>query len=203
MARSGFTLLEMMIVVVIIAVSAALAGPAMVTAFAEHRVSEAAIDLVRLGRRARSEAIAYNRAHVLRYTDTSAPGSDGRVLLYRGVSGGCNSNWNNWVTLTGSPACGLAGSMCLDQTNMGDSRWHVGSNVTQMRAPGYAPLDICYQPNGATMMRYGAGISGPFFEGNATGGGIVFTFQRIHNGTPDGPARRVVFPIGATPRVLL
>lgn len=200
-AQAGFTLIEMMIVVVIIAISAALAAPTIITAFAERRANMAAIDLVRLGREARASAIAYNRAHVLRYTTFSSPGSDGRVQLFRGIAGGCNAN--NWVTIMGGPVCGALNSMCIDETNMGEARWQIGNNVTRVRAPGYSPLDICFQPNGAVMMRYNAGINGSFFDGNTMSGGVVFTVQRINGGSPAGPTRRVVFPLGSTPRVVL
>lgn len=193
----------MMIVVVIIAVTAALAMPTVVQTFADKRTNEAAIEIARLGRRARSESVAYGRAHVLRYTTFSVPGSDGRIQLFRGTAGACNAGANDWVAIMASPICGAPNSMCIDEVNMGHTHWTIGPYTTRLRAPGYSPLDICFQPNGASLMRYNAGIGGRFFEGNTMGGGVQFTTQRFRSGAGEGALRRVVFPLGATPRVQL
>jgi len=51
--QAGFTLYELMAVVMIILVGMTLAAPTISTALAEKRTGQVALDLVRLGRRAR------------------------------------------------------------------------------------------------------------------------------------------------------
>ena len=51
-ARSGFTLIELMVIVMIISIISALAGPGMMRALAASRAQRAVYDLSRLARRA-------------------------------------------------------------------------------------------------------------------------------------------------------
>ena len=202
--RAGFTLYELMAVVMIILVGMTLAAPTISVTMAEKRTQQVALDLVRLGRRARADSIAYGRAQVLRYTAASATGSFGRVRLYRGIAGGCNTN--NWTTvLAGLGAgCGAAASTCVDELDASESRYRLGGNDSQLDPPaGFQAVDICYQPNG-TMM-YSVNAATTRFTANnsaALGGGFVFTVVRQRSGTNEGPTRSIVFPLGGSPRIL-
>ena len=63
--------MEALVVVAIIAITAALAAPAMSRAYADRRANEATHGLVRLTARARSTALTYGRAVVLSYAETT------------------------------------------------------------------------------------------------------------------------------------
>jgi prepilin-type N-terminal cleavage/methylation domain-containing protein len=190
--RAGFTILEAMVVVAIIAISAALAAPALSEAMAQRRAGEATHELVRIGARARSEAVAYGRAHLLQYADTG----DGRVQLWRGRVNLCAAN--DWGTiLTGS--CG-ANPDCVDQLDM--SFYDHGTHRVRMSIPGGpATANVCFQPDGEMRFQSGAGgwTTTPPGSGSQ---GIVFLFERLEDGANAGVDRRVVFPFGATPRIL-
>ena len=201
--RAGFTLSELMAVVVLVLIGMTLAAPAISTALAEKRSGQVTLDLVRLGRRARADAIAYGRAHVLRYGATGAGGDFGRVRLLRGFTGGCNTN--NWTTILAAAAdCTAANSTCIDELDATASRYRLGGNDTLLSAPAAFPaLDICYEPNGRMM--YSANAATTRFTANNTvaiGGGFVFTAVRQRDGVNVGPTRRVIFPLGGTARVL-
>ena len=201
--RAGFTLFELMAVVLIVMVAMALAAPSVTTALAEKRTGQVALDLVRLGRRARADSIAYGRAHVLRYSAAGAGGAFGRVQLFRGIAGGCNTN--DWVPIfAAGAACGSASSTCVDELDASASRYRLGGSDSLLSAPaGFAAVDICYQPSGVMMYSPNGGVT-RFTANNspALGGGFVFTIVRQRSGATEGPARWVVFPLGGTPRIL-
>lgn len=185
--RDGFTLMEAMVVVAIIGLSAAIAAPAISNAMANRRANEAQHALVRLGARARSEAMAYGRAHVLVYQ----AGANGSAQLWRGRSNLCNGN--AWATImTGDCANSTS---CVDALAM--VAYDVGSHEVRMTMG--TPQWLCFQPDGEMLVSSGAGAAfappGPGVEG------VTFTFQHFVNGTSDGTTRRVVFPFGATPRI--
>jgi prepilin-type N-terminal cleavage/methylation domain-containing protein len=198
--RAGFTLTELLIVVAVIAITTALAGPALYTGWANQRSAEAGIDLVMLVNRARAESGAYGRAHLLRFDDTG----NGSFELYRGVSSTCSAN--AWDAIVGAGACGAAGSMCVRQLdfNAASSRYLQGGFALDVTTPAASKLDVCYEPSGRVMYRLDPGsLTDPFREDNsAVDGGFVFTVQRVDGGTPVGVARRVALPLGADARIM-
>src|SRR5688500_17767562 len=82
--RAGYTLVELMMIVMIIGVSAVAFAPALGRQMGERRVSTAARELIRIGRRARSDTFGYLRAHLIYFAPTS-----GRVMLLRAPTSSC------------------------------------------------------------------------------------------------------------------
>lgn len=193
--RAGFTILEALAVVAIIAVSAALAAPALSAAMAQRRAGEATHELVRLGALARSEAIAYGRAHLLQYSPSSGSGSHGRALLWRGRVNLCSANeWSEILTGTcdTNPSC-IAG---LDM-----DRYDHGTHQVRMRLEGAtAGANICFQPDGEMRFQMGSGTWSTTPPSGSEG--VRFRFERLEDGAQTGVDRRVVFPFGATPRIV-
>ena len=186
--------------VAIIGISAAIAAPAMMESMAVRRSSEASHTLVRIGARARTEAVAYGRAYVLRFAETSGGGgSYGSVELWRGRVDRCSAN--PWSTII-SGTCASARDDCLESLDMG--RYAYPTYKVQMRMTGATAGSLCFQPNGDM-----------FFTTNVTAaptvwrttppsgtGGIRFTLDRLNGATVTGVQRVVVFPFGAGPRLL-
>lgn len=195
--RAGFTLMEALAVVAIIGISAAIAAPALTSAMANRRTGEATQALVRLGARARSESMAYGRAHVLVFSETStgAPANNGSAQLWRGRSNLCNAN--PWGTIMAS-ACSTSTS-CLEALDMG--AYNHGTNQVRMRMTGATSAWLCFQPDGDVLISSGAGARFMPSIAGVTGDGATFTFQRLVNGADDGSVRQVVFPFGGTPRI--
>lgn len=181
-------------VVAIIGITAAIAAPALTEAMADRRAGEAMHGLVRIGARARSEAMATGRAHILVYTAAAF----GSVQLWRGRSNACFQN--QWATfVTGACATDVD---CLEAHAM--SRYDHGTHQVRMNLQGAGAAVLCFQPDGE-MLISNSGLAGPYAPTPLVAGseGVLFTIVRLVNGSPDGVQRQVVFPFGGTPRVAL
>jgi prepilin-type N-terminal cleavage/methylation domain-containing protein len=201
--EAGFTLLELLVVVSIIAVTAALATPAIMSALNDRRANEAALDMVRLARRGRSEAAGYGRAYMVRFNN----GSNGSAVLWRGNNNGCNTN--DWGTIIGSGCEDNA--MCVDALELDSSHFQTSSSQVVMTAPTLgATVDVCYEPTGrmlwrtSTTSRFTAlNSAGAGDDATNLGGGVRFAFApQKTDGTADGVTRRVVLPLGGDPRTV-
>ncbi len=201
-SRAGFTLTELLIVVSLIAGSAALVAPAIGAAMSERRASQAQFDVLRVARRARSEALALGRAHLLRFTTTSSPGDHGWLRLYRGSSSSCAGT--NWGLVTAETGC--VAPDCIDDVNLGDSDYRVSAtHFVHMRgSPDNALIDFCYTSSGAMWHRVSAAAA--FSDQNNTNGvagGYLFSIQSKRGSSFQGVQRWVVFPLGGAPRTRL
>lgn len=196
--KAGFTILEAMVVVAIIAISAALAAPALSAAMAQRRASEATHELVRIGARARSESIAYGRAHLLQYQQASGgSGTFGSVQLWRGRVNQCAAN--DWSAIGVGSAC-TSTPNCVEAVDMGT--YDQGSHQVRMTIEsGPTTANVCFQPDGEMRFQSGTGAWSSTPPGSGTQG-ITFLFERLESGTNAGVDRRVVFPFGSTPRIL-
>ncbi len=199
--RAGFTLTEMMMVVTIIAITAGLAAPAMYNAFAERRTATAPIDFIRMVRRGRSEAMAYGRAHLIRFS-SSSPGS---FMLYRGVSSSCVGNdWTAIIPTSSTNPCGEPGSdnqMCIEEMRLGGSYYTTGSlSVHATESSAASDVDLCFEPDGRTLFR--KSTSATLTSDNTINGGLIFNFRRYDSGAPIGVVRQVVVPLGGDARLM-
>ncbi|MCB9666512.1 MAG: type II secretion system protein [Myxococcales bacterium] len=198
-SQAGFTLTELLIVIALITTSAALAAPAIGAAMSERRVTQAQLDVLRVARRARSEALAVGRAHLIRFTTASSPGDHGRMRLYRGTTSSCGGT--DWATVTGAAEC--IAPECIDDVNLGDSDYRASAtHFVHMRgSPDNALIDLCYTSSG--MMWHRVSAAAPFSDQNNTNGvagGYTFSLQSKRGGSAQGVQRWVVFPLGGTPR---
>jgi prepilin-type N-terminal cleavage/methylation domain-containing protein len=203
--REGFTLMELMVVIAVIAITAALAGPSVHQALAERRHMEAGADLVLLARRARAEAAAQGRAYMIRFEDTV-----GSFTLYKGTVSACNANdWDGTGAgndiIAASDCTNPDPGHCIDVMAATDSAYTLGATtITITESTGRSDIDMCWEPSGAMWWRDGGsvGSGGRFTDRNTVNGGFLFLFQRDESGTPTGVDRRVVVPLSGQARVL-
>jgi prepilin-type N-terminal cleavage/methylation domain-containing protein len=207
-ARLGYTLVELMVVISIIGMSLWAAAPAFSRAFAENRAAEAVRELVRIGRRARSETAAYRRAHLV-WLEPAVAG--GTVSLVRGRTTSClNEDWNAQLTLA---ACGDAGAPCAESVSFSDARYQ-GTYATEFL---FEPTDggavtptataLCFTPMGSVYHDQPATLSAVSLSdanNNADArGGYRFVVRMLDSaGELHGAVRRVLFPLGAPARSL-
>src|SRR5688572_28433604 len=96
-AQAGFTLVELMIIVTIIGIGAAMSASGIANAFSEDRARRATRELVRMGRHARSETVRYRLAHMV-WIETGA--GINQVSVMRGTGPSCtNEAWPGTVVV--------------------------------------------------------------------------------------------------------
>jgi type IV fimbrial biogenesis protein FimT len=170
----GFTLIELMVVVVLVSILAAIAVPGVVERLRQRRVSEAAQKIAGLYRGARIRALGRGSAVLVRW-------KDGRFTVYEAVQG---------ATAVGANCALIPSSSCLraDWANDGsDMRHEVGSfrfadrgeytdadvSVTVNGTDGSSSttLDVCFSPAGQTFSR--TNLTGSFTPLNGVVGAAV------------------------------
>lgn len=190
---AGFTLLEMMVVVAIIAITTALAAPAISRAVAISRADRANHDLMRVVRFGRSQAMAFGRTYLLRMVSSAGLT---RAELWQGTTSACRLE--QWGTITATGPCAapsFPGGNCVDYVE--SSSYAAGPHDVQFANGG---LELCFQPNGEMLTRVSG--SGTAFTFPASGA-VQFTTTRLENGSPAGdPPRGVIVPISGAPRGL-
>lgn len=207
----GFTLVEMMAVVTIIAVMIGLAGPAMMNSFGDARAEDLAGRIVNMFNGARARANGSGRAQLLRFTLADNDGQGG-LVAYEGNTSSCNVS--NWAAIIAA-GCGPTGfcTEVLDprQRQMVGDTLQLGLLTTGDRGTWEETLaDLCYEPTGLTFWRAGAvassdGLMSSENGGGAGGslrGGFRFHVQRLDSTTAAiSVDRELVAPLGAAARV--
>jgi type II secretory pathway pseudopilin PulG len=167
-------LIELMVVVSIIGISLLAFAPKFVETMADRRCATATMEMVRIGRRARSEAIGLQRAFLVNISYGIAPLHVARYLLLRGNSTRCDGelSWAQQAAgcrLTGDGAERGAGS-CMEMMNLDSTHWYkppfaitIGMWGVNETPTNLAPdalirevgsgarngdISICYEPNG-------------------------------------------------------
>jgi len=201
--RDGYTLIELMMIVTIIGISVVAFAPGFGRAMADRQVSTAARELIRIGRRARSETFGYLRAHLLWITPAS-----GTVQLLRGPNNSCTLS--SWTQPQADCALTPQGPRCLENLRLGT--WSTRSIALYEEASGGAFQQLnralCYAPSGAVLYAQVGSIgdvAGALSDQAPAnvGGGFVYT---LHAGTSaptlTDRVHRVLFPLGSTARAL-
>lgn len=180
-----------MVIVLIVMSLTALLAPSAVRAFAIFRAQSASLEILRMARIARREAMEGGRAIVVRAVG-------GRVEVRRGATNLCRtSNWAAQFADACATAADLsnAGTSCLGYVD--PTMFSVGSHSVTI-----TPLDgqdICYQPNGEGFL---APSGGTVFTRSPAGGldAIRFEVRRLEGGSSIDPVRTIIFPVDSSPR---
>jgi prepilin-type N-terminal cleavage/methylation domain-containing protein len=159
-AVAGFSLIELMVVVVIVSILVLAVRPSFHKYLANKHSVAAAADVVRLGRRARAEAMGLARAHLLYFQPAAGVARTfGTVSLLRGNAMHCDvQNWAPFLgqcTFTVSQA---PGSACADHLDLSHSHWYHTPHALVLRSvpagqEGVADTSLTLTPPGGNAVR--------------------------------------------------
>jgi prepilin-type N-terminal cleavage/methylation domain-containing protein len=202
-SKAGMTLIELMVVVTIIGLSMLAFSPGIRQAMADRRCATATMELARLGRRARSEAIGLQRAMLVHVAYGLAPNQTARMRLLRGNVTRCDAE--DWPARVAACPANIelerTGSDCLESIDLNNSHWHhapfvvtVGmwqanetptavtpaAVVTRVARGATGEISICYEPSSMVRWAVAAPALGSTMnfsalnDGAASGGGLMF-----------------------------
>lgn len=193
----GYTLVELMIIVTIIGISITAFAPGFGRAMADRRVSNAARELIRLGRRARSDTFGLLRAHTLWLQP-----ANGTAQLLRAPTNSC--------LLTVWADCAASPQTCVENVSLTGASARVAYREELVSgAIGSANRAICFAPSGIVYFNPAtqttvAAAAATFSDQNTVNGGLVYALypSNMDPTKPTTRMHRVLFPLGATPRAL-
>jgi len=200
---AGYTLIELMIVVMIVGVSLMAFAPGFGRAMADRQVSTAAREVIRIGRRARSETFGYLRAHLLVIMPTA-----GQVQLLRAPTNSCTLT--SWAESRKDCATNPPGARCLENFKLADWSDRTISLFEDAGNHSYVKTAraLCYAPSGEvrhtpTAENDLANVAGSLSDANTVAGGFVYALLAGASAPTSGGAdrvHRVLFPLGGGPR---
>jgi len=223
-STSGFTLIELMIVVVITGVLLSYAVPGFSRSMADKRASNAVSEILRIARRARAAAESKQPAHLLVIQAGGTVNQTGQVRLLRGQSARCDRQ--NWLIAdqTCPPVNRPLGTIeqCPEFLNLDDATWFHDPFAITLRSVANpasasgaqlnallegaenATTSICFESSGSTYWTATAPATNMVWNngnvGAAAGGGFLYTVGAVANGSALGVARMLLLPLGTSPR---
>lgn len=183
----GFTLLELMVVLTIVGVVAALAAPTIGNALANRRTGELALEVVSIVRQGRSASVGQGRAYLLRVDPATE-----QLMLFRGTTNRC-APLASWAATTSAGCAGNARcTAAVAGPQVGDSTYDFQVDGTDN------PIDICFEPSGVT--RWSQASSA--FSDTHPRGGVQVNVRRLVDGSTSGVVKLVAIPFGADARIV-
>jgi prepilin-type N-terminal cleavage/methylation domain-containing protein len=184
--RDGFTLIELMVTMAIIAVAMTAVIPALQQAMRDRRLQQEAVDFMAAFREARSRAMMRGAAQLV---SVQIGGAGATLDIWEGES-----------------------SSCLLSTFPRDALHHVYASTTlpgnpEVRlenvSPGQNTIELCFTPAGRVLHRFDT--TSVLTEDNGVGTGLVlnggFVYRLTNPLAPDTVARRVFLSLDGVPRL--
>lgn len=198
-ASPGFTIVELMVVVTIIAVVSALVLPGAVQMMRERKAQQAAVSVLDIVRETRSRAMYRGMAHTL---VIQTAGTALRLESWEGTSSSCR------LSQFGGGLFNAADRVyALDLSAASFARDNI---VAQVSIPtGATYVQLCFTPLGvayfSTTPIPDATLPSAVWSNNSgaigTGGGFVVDVFQRHGSVDGGVRRRVVIPLSGMPRM--
>lgn len=202
---AGFTLIELMIVAAIISIFALAFQPSFAKNIAQKRAISAASEFVRIGRRARADAIGLQRAHLMVIEPGAGAQATGRVSLLRGNSVHCELEpWANHFARCVDPP--PPGSECVERLDLNNTHWYHQPFSIVLGGPART-TSLCFEPHGTVQWSRDTTLNPTTFstlaKGDAVSGGFLWTMSLIQEGGDVVNVPVVLAtPLGGPPRRL-
>jgi len=184
--QSGFTLVELMVTVSIIAIAMAVTLPSLRQSLRDRKLQQHAIDFINTFRQARSRAMLRGRAHLV-VVHAESRGGASTVTLIEGNTSSCTLS-----DFTTAPS---------RTVYVQDSILHDDEVQVVPVSPANTPdPSFCFTPSGRTLFRPTPNDDLTESPGSF-GGGFIFAFSNIR--VPATVTRRVFIPLNGIPRLVL
>ncbi len=152
-ASAGFTLIELMVVVVIIAILAAISVPMFVARMRERRSQQAAMQLAGIYREARMRALGRGAAILVKYKDATwsvLEGVEGaQASIARTTSANCQSLPTTGCLTNGWTSATSRNITTFDPSGLGESL----TAKVKFGGSDQTKLDVCFSPLGRAFVR--------------------------------------------------
>ena len=211
---SGYKLVELMIVVLIIGIASAIAAPAIMESRKNTILGEAARETYSIFETARARSLMRNAAMrvVITKGSVSAPGS---IWLHESTSTSCN---NFPPDQSSDPV--RWGILHLDLSTSHWTRFHIhmsdlrvgtvrylADGSRQASGSSVASLDLCLNRRGTVLVNNGGTFSNPSWirlnnGGSLSNNQVTIGFQRQDEGANVGVEKLVVLKQGAVARIM-
>jgi prepilin-type N-terminal cleavage/methylation domain-containing protein len=189
-ASRGFTLIELMVVVIIISVVAVIALPAINNRMRDRRTQAAAQEVSTIYRNARLRALGRGAAVLVRYNS----GANGTLEVREAVrtAGAC---LNMPTSDCRTPAWTNADSRVIGgfapANTSGFEPMHLVADAPPPLGGSPADMDVCFTPLGRTFVRYATNAT---FNNPLTGVPVIHVWREDSAGAPVGLTRNVLIP---------
>ena len=181
---SGFSLIELMITVMILAIIASLAMPSIGTAFRQQSITEATNEIMHLVDFSRIQAMSRNKAYELQITPGS--GDNGSITVNESANTRCDGFDDGILKIR---------SLNFNAGEFSDIRI-IGTDPN----PLGAAYQLCFKPSGRVVRTDTAKPLPATVAGYGAGEGHIL-IQRLDSGNRTvGPKHRIVVPYNGIPR---
>lgn len=198
--EQGFSLIELMVVVTIVAIVSALVLPGMSQASRDRRIQQAAISALDVIREVRSRAMYRGAAQLLVIQNT---GNALRFDAYEGSSSSCRMS-------RFSPTAGVLDPQARVATlDLSETRYVRDGLWARISVPAAAAqLQVCFTPTGNAYFSNDSTVITSPTEGWSNdstlvgvGGAYQIDVFQIQDGVELGVRRHVLIPLGGNPRM--
>lgn len=201
----GFTLIELMVVVMIIVVAAGMAMPTMSRAREERQAFEYAHSIARLVSGAHSRATARGAAHLV-WFHSNGTTDRGTFIVFEARQNGqplSSCKTADFSSIGANPPAGTLNAVLIDAVNLnpaaGATTYNTETDIVLNGGAEQSDAFICFAPSGRSFY---ASAASNLATAQPMTSVLEVDVMRMKGTVREGLLRRVIIPSTGTPRLL-